>query len=182
MTNKSKTLTVGLRMALVMGLCLGIGPMTAMSAEENQEKSTPKPAVKTAREEIRAFCANIADAARDQRYALQRTELEKLQTQVDERIAVLEKRKAEYEDWMKKRDAFSKQAEAGLVDIYKKMAPDAAAQQLELIDPNLASAIVMKLSPAKSSLILTEMEAKKAALVASIISAAGNRSTSRDPS
>jgi flagellar motility protein MotE (MotC chaperone) len=170
------------RIGVVIGLCLGIGPMAAMSAEESQQKSSPKPAVKTAREEIRAFCANIADAARDQRYALQKTELEKLQAQVDERIAILEKRKSEYEDWMKKRDAFSKQAEAGLVDIYKKMAPDAAAQQLELIDPNLASAIVMKLNPSKSSLILTEMEAKKAALVASIISAASSRSTSRDPS
>jgi flagellar motility protein MotE (MotC chaperone) len=178
-TGRSKTIA---RIGVVIGLCLGIGPMAALSAEESPEKSAPKPAVKTAREEIRAFCANIADAARDQRYALQKTELEKLQTQLDERIAVLEKRKAEYEDWMKKRDAFAKQAEAGLVDIYKKMAPDAAAQQLELIDPNLASAIVMKLSPAKSSLILTEMEAKKAAMVASIISAAGNRSTSRDPS
>lgn len=181
------TRTMGLwktsaRFGAVIGLCLGIGPMAAMSAEENHEKSSPKPAVKTAREEIRAFCANIADAARDQRYALQKTELEKLQTQVDERIAILEKRKAEYEDWMKKRDAFAKQAEAGLVDIYKKMAADSAAQQLELMDPNLSSAIIMKLSPRQSSLILTEMEAKKAALVASIISAAGNRNTSKDPS
>lgn len=179
MTGLSKTIA---KTCVVIGLCLGIGPMAAMSAEENHEKSAPKPAVKTAREEIRAFCANIADAARDQRFALQKIELEKLQAQVDDRITILETRKAEYEEWMKKRDAFSKQAEAGLVEIYKKMAADAAAQQLELMDPNLSSAIIMKLSPRQSSLILTEMEAKQAAMVASIISAAGNRSTSRDPS
>ena len=39
--------------------------------------------------EIRQFCTNIADAARDRRYLLQKQELEKLQTDVDERIAPL---------------------------------------------------------------------------------------------
>jgi flagellar motility protein MotE (MotC chaperone) len=33
----------------------------------------------TLEEEIRAFCGNIADAARDQRYLLQKKELEELQ-------------------------------------------------------------------------------------------------------
>ncbi len=34
---------------------------------------------------------------------------------------------AEYEDWLKRRNDFLKQAELGLVDIYKTMKPDAAA-------------------------------------------------------
>jgi flagellar motility protein MotE (MotC chaperone) len=166
-----KTLTTSARIIVLFGIVLSIGPVRGVWAAE-EPSSQPKPAVKTAREEIKSFCANIADAARDQRYLLQKVELEKLQSQVDQRIAVLEKRKAEYEDWLNQRNAFSKQAEAGLVDIYKKMKPDAAAQQLDLLDPNLTSAIVMKLGARQSSLVLAEMDTKKAAMVTAIISAA----------
>jgi flagellar motility protein MotE (MotC chaperone) len=140
-----------------------------------------KPGAKTAREEIKAFCANIADAARDQRYLLQKEELDKLQVQVDQRIKLLEQRKAEYQDWLTRRNDFMKKADAGLIDIYKKMAPDAAAGQLSLIDPNIASAIILKLKPAQSSLILTEMDPKKAAMITAIISSASDRNTSRNP-
>lgn len=165
------------RLVMLAGVCLAVSPISGALAEDKT-----KPVVKTAREEIKAFCGNIADAARDQRYLLQKEELLKLQGEVDKRIALLEQRKAEYEDWLKKRNDFLKQAEAGLTEIYKKMKPDAAAAQLQLLDPNLASAIIMKLAPRQSSLILTEMEAKKAAMVAAIMSAAGNRKTARNPS
>jgi flagellar motility protein MotE (MotC chaperone) len=169
--------TFALRLAVVAGVCLAVSPISGALAEDK-----PKPVVKTAREEIKAFCANIADAARDQRYLMQKEELTKLQGQVDERIGLLEKRKVEYEDWLKRRNDFMKQAEAGLTDIYKNMKPDAAAEQLQLLDPNLTSAIIMKLSPKQSSLILAEMEAKKAAMVAAIMSAAADRKTARNPS
>jgi flagellar motility protein MotE (MotC chaperone) len=159
-------------------LCLAIAPLSGALAEDKQ----PKPAVKTAREEIKAFCANIADAARDQRYQLQKEELTKLQAEVNDRIAVLEKRKNEYQDWLNKRNAFLRQAEAGLVDIYKKMKPDAAAEQMNLLDPNLVSAVIMKLKPAQASLILAEMEPKKAAMITAIMSAVEMRDTSRNPS
>ncbi|KPF42053.1 MotE family protein [Rhizobium sp. AAP43] len=132
--------------------------------------------------EIQQFCTGIADAARDQRYLLQKQELDKLQADVDGRIAVLEKRRAEYEDWLTRRNDFMKQAEGQLLEIYKKMAPDAAAPQLEQTDVILAAAIIMKLPPRQSSLILTEMSPEKAAKVASIMSSASDRNTSKDPS
>jgi flagellar motility protein MotE (MotC chaperone) len=166
------------RIAVAPALVLLIGSLSGALAQEEK----PKPAVKTAREEIKAFCANIADSARDQRYLLQREELTKLQAQVDDRIAMLEKRKSEYEGWLKQRNDFLKKAEGGLVNIYKGMKPDAAAGQLNLIDPNLASAIIMKLSPRQSSQILAEMDPKKAAALTEIISAAGSRNTQRNPS
>jgi flagellar motility protein MotE (MotC chaperone) len=146
------------------------------------EEEKPSPAPKTAREEIKAFCANIADSARDQRYLLQKEELSRLQSQVDERIAQLEQRKSEYEGWLKQRNDFLKKAEGGLVDIYKGMKPDAAAGQLNLIDPKLASAIIMKLSPRQSGQILAEMDPEKAAALTEIISAAGSRNAQRNPS
>ena len=132
-------------------------------------------------DEIQQFCTNIADAARDQRYLLQKTELEKLQGDIDSRIAVLEQRKTEYEDWLKRRNDFLVQAQLGLVDIYKKMKPDAAAPQLEEIDVELAAAIIMKLPSKQSSLILSEMKPDKAATVAAIMSSAADPNTSKDP-
>lgn len=41
-------------------------------------------------DEIRQFCSNIADAAKDRRYALQVMELEKLKKDIDARVEKLE--------------------------------------------------------------------------------------------
>lgn len=136
----------------------------------------------TSEEEIRQFCTNIAEPARDRRYLLQKQELEKLQADVDARIAVLENRRVEYEDWLKRRNDFLKQAEAGLIEIYKTMKPDAAGPQLQEIDVEIAAAIIMKLPPRQSGLILSEMNPDKAAMVAAIITSASDKNTSKDPS
>ncbi|MDS7596160.1 MotE family protein [Agrobacterium tumefaciens] len=133
-------------------------------------------------DEIQRFCTNIADAARDQRYLLQKQELEKLQADVNERITVLENRKAEYEDWLARRNHFLNQAKANLVDVYKTMKADAAAPQLEKMHEEIAAAIIMQLPPRQSGLILSEMDAAKAATVAGIMSQATDPNTSKDPS
>ena len=133
-------------------------------------------------DEIRQFCTNIADAARDQRYLLQKQELEKLQADVDERIAILETRRAEYEDWLTRRNDFLVRAEAGLVDIFKTMKADAAGPQLEEMDLEVAAAIIMKLPARQSGLVLSEMDPQKAGMIATIISSASDPNTSKEPS
>lgn len=133
-------------------------------------------------DEIRAFCGNIADAARDQRYLMQKKELEELQAGVDERIRLLEERSVKYRDWLKKREDFMLVADTQLVEIYKNMRPDAAAEQLELVGPGVAAAIVMKLSPRLASQILNEMDTKKAAALTGIIAAAAAPEQPKDPS
>jgi flagellar motility protein MotE (MotC chaperone) len=155
--------------------------MLAMPGAFAQDVTAP-PAEDATASEIERFCTNIADAARDQRYLLQRKDLEALQATVDERIATLEKRRAEYEDWLKRRNDFLKQAELGLVDIYKTMKPDAAAGKLEMVRPEIAAAIVMRLPPRQSSLILSEMSDEKAAVLTNIISSASDPNTSKEPS
>jgi flagellar motility protein MotE (MotC chaperone) len=134
----------------------------------------------SSQDEIRQFCTNIADPARDQRYLLQKQELEKLQADVDARIAIMDTRKAEYTDWLKRRDDFLKNADTGLVEIYKNMKPDAAAASLDNAKITIAAAIIMKLSPRQSSLILAEMDPQKAAVVTNIISSASDPNTSKD--
>ncbi|AWC22744.1 hypothetical protein CO731_02211 [Aminobacter sp. MSH1] len=129
--------------------------------------------------EVERFCSNIADAARDRRYALQAEELKKLQAEVDKRIALLEERKTEYETWLKRREVFLARAEEGVVQIYSRMKPDAAAERLAVMHVDLAAAILMKLDARKSSVILNEMESKSAAELTRIMASAARR---EDPS
>jgi flagellar motility protein MotE (MotC chaperone) len=186
------------RFAAVIGLALlsGSGFAGPASSEETAAgephavdnhveaatKDAASPEQKTYESEIEAYCANIADAARDQRYLRQKNELETLKSKVDERIALLEQRRDEYEKWLGKRDDFMRVAEGTLVDIYKKMRPDAAASQLSLINPGIAAAIVMKLNARLSSQILNEMDPENAAALAGIIANAAATDQPKDPS
>lgn len=140
------------------------------------------PAANATADEIQRFCTSIADPARDQRYLLQKQDLEKLQADVNDRIKTLEKRKAEYQDWLSRRNDFMQRAEAGVIDIYKNIKPDAAAPQLEKMNPMLAAAIIMKLPAKQSSLIFSEMAPDKVAAIAGIMASAADPNTSKDPS
>lgn len=129
--------------------------------------------------EVERFCSNIADAARDRRYALQAEELQALQREVDSRIKLLEKKRAEYEAWLKRREDFLARADDGVVNIYSGMRPDAAAERLEEMDAALAAGILMKLDARKAGVILNEMERKKAAMLTGVMASASRRD---DPS
>ncbi|WP_322990182.1 MotE family protein [Hoeflea sp.] len=162
---------------------VGIGPVAVLAlalltpgalAQQAQSPSI--------QDEIRQFCGNIADAARDQRYILQKQELEELQAGVDERIKRLDERSVQYREWLQKREEFMRVAESQLVAIYKNMRPDAAAEQLEIVQPEVAAAIVMKLNPRLASAILNEMDSKKAAGLTGIIASAAAPDLPEDPS
>ncbi|MEX3007027.1 MotE family protein [Hoeflea sp. TYP-13] len=171
-----KTAASALALAIAAGLTshpLSLAQAAGKDAEILQEEIS---------DEIRAFCTNIADAARDQRYLLQKQELEQLQADIEDRIAMLEKRRAEYENWLQLRNDFLVKAEGGLVEIYKNMRADSAAEKLELVNINVAAAIVMKLKPRLASQILNEMDAEKAANLTSIIASAADTSIPKDPS
>lgn len=183
-----RTALAATALALVL---LGSGPARTESASAEPraapvqgqptqliEREAPAVAA-TEPSEVERFCSNIADAARDRRYALQAEELKKLQAEVDKRIALLEERKTEYETWLKRREVFLARAEEGVVQIYSRMKPDAAAERLAVMNVDLASAILMKLDARKSSVILNEMESKSAAELTRIMASASRR---EDPS
>jgi flagellar motility protein MotE (MotC chaperone) len=129
--------------------------------------------------EVERFCTGIADAARDRRYSLQAMELKKLREDIDARMAQLDEKRKDYEDWMKRREEFLAKAEDGVVSIYTVMKPDAAAERLAALDPSLAAGIIMKLDSRKAGVILNEMDKKAAAALTTIMAAAGRR---EDPS
>jgi flagellar motility protein MotE (MotC chaperone) len=130
-------------------------------------------------DEIQRFCSNIADAARDRRYALQREQLASLQADIDKRMKMLEAKRAEYEDWLKRRNDFIAKAKDSIIEIYANMKPDGAAPQLTDLPPELAAAILMKLPPRQASLILAEMDPKSAARLTGIMASAARKT---DPS
>ncbi|PWV99808.1 flagellar motility protein MotE (MotC chaperone) [Hoeflea marina] len=163
------------------GLALVLGVALLAPAAMAQEQAQPAQG-DVVSDEVRAFCGNIIDAARDQRYLIQAKELKDLQAGVDERIAVLEQRRDEYQTWLAKRDDFLRVAEGKLTDIYKNMKPDAAAKQLEIVSPEIAAAIIMNLSPRLSSQILSEMDAKTAASLTGIIASAAAHQPPKEPS
>jgi flagellar motility protein MotE (MotC chaperone) len=126
-------------------------------------------------DDIRQFCSNIVDAARDRRYAIQRSELEALREDVNQRIAAMEEKRAEYESWLNRRNDFLDQAEGNLVEIYSTMRPDAAAERLAEVDVELAAAILMKLQAREAGVILNEMDSKAAATLTGIMASAARR-------
>jgi flagellar motility protein MotE (MotC chaperone) len=130
-------------------------------------------------DEIERFCGNIADAARDRRHANQLKELEALKSDIDARVAQLEAKRVEYEQWMKLRQDFMAQASETVVKIYARMKPDAAAERLVELDPQLAAAIILKLDVKQSGLILGEMERTAVAKLTGIMADASRK---KDPS
>ncbi|OHV69957.1 hypothetical protein LCM4577_05230 [Mesorhizobium sp. LCM 4577] len=156
------------------------GQTPAQPAELTRETASAQPAALAAgkapdESEIQRFCSNIADAARDRRYALQAEELKQLQAGIDERMKALEAKKAEYEEWLKRREVFLARAEDGVVKIYAGMKPDAAAERLAMVNAELAAAILMKLDSRKAGVILNEMDQKAAATLTGIMASAARR-------
>lgn len=122
-----------------------------------------------------AYCANIADAALDARFAWQVRILTEMEKELDRRIALLEQRAAEYREWLSRREAFIAKARETLVQIYSRMRPDAAASQLANLDEETAAAVLVQLNPRSSSAILNEMPPGAAARLTATIAGATKR-------
>ncbi|WP_407521751.1 MotE family protein [Methylobacterium oryzisoli] len=148
--------------ALLLGLA---GPAAAQEATKPSAESAKAP----------AYCAGIADAAADARFAWQKETLADLEKQVEERIRRLEAKRAEYEEWLARRNAFLAKADESVVAIYTKMRPDAAALQLANMPEESAAALLTKLNARTASAILSEMEASRAAQLARMMTDAGRR-------
>lgn len=122
-----------------------------------------------------AYCTNIADAAADARYALQKEELAKIEKEIENRLKILEAKRSEYEEWLRRRNEVLQKADETIVSIYSRMKPDAAALQLTNMDEEIAAAVIAKLNPRAASSVLNEMEPARAAQLANIITDAPKR-------
>ena len=141
--------------ALLLPVTHGLSQETAAKEESGQE--------------IDRYCTNISDKAADERYAMQTRELAQLRAEIDSSIEQLDTKRKEYEVWLKRRDEFIDKAEDSLVGIISKMRPDAAAAQMALLGDEAAAALLLKLNPRVSSVILNEMPAEKSSKLARVI-------------
>ncbi|TKT77485.1 MotE family protein [Aquamicrobium sp. LC103] len=154
---------------LALSVLLGAASPAATQTAETTAEASESPS------DVQRFCSNIVDAARDRRYALQAKELEELQKDIDRRIVALEEKRREYEEWLQRRNDFLTRAEDGLVEIYSRMRPDAAAQRLAEVNVELAAGILMKLQARQAGVILNEMDSKSAATLTGIIASAARK-------
>lgn len=129
----------------------------------------------TQESDVARFCSNITDQVLDARVAWQQKELEATETKLKQRIAELEAKRAEYEEWLKLREDFLKKAEDNVVEIYSRMNPEAAAQQIASMADDTAAAVLAKLKVRVASSILNEMEPARGAHLADTL--AGMRRT-----
>ncbi|WP_223478952.1 MotE family protein [Oricola indica] len=169
--------------AFHIGPAFAAAAILAFAAPASAQSSLPTlldaPPPRASSDEIQRFCSNIADAARERRYAIQREELEALQTEIEDRIVVLEKKRAELQQWVEKRERFSDAANESLVEVFAKMRPDAAAQRMEKLPGELTAALLTKLSARTAGTILNEMSPDRAALVAVIMAAVADKGETR---
>ncbi|MGO4526293.1 MotE family protein [Microvirga sp. 2MCAF35] len=121
------------------------------------------------------YCTNIADAASDARFALQKQALADMEKEIEGRIKVLEAKRAEYEEWLRRRNEVLTKADETIVLIYSRMRPDAAALQLTNMDEEIAAAVIARLNPRVASAVLNEMEPARAAQLANVITDAPKR-------
>lgn len=119
--------------------------------------------------DVARFCSNITDAALDARVAWQLKELQAAEAKLKQRIADLEAKRAEYEQWLKLREDFLKKAEESVVEIYSGMDPEAAALQIASMADDTAAAVLAKLRVRSASAILNEMEPARAAHLANTL-------------
>ncbi|WP_333947748.1 MotE family protein [Candidatus Liberibacter brunswickensis] len=119
--------------------------------------------------DIRQYCTNIIDLIRERDYLFKKKVLEDLKKDIEKNIVLLENRKNEYDMWFKKYESFISSYNKNILDIYKKMDSESAALQLEQIDPDISSHILMRLSPRQSSSIMSKMNAKSATIITNIV-------------
>lgn len=111
------------------------------------------------------YCANIADLAADARHMLQMKTLEDLEKEIDQKIVLLEAKRAESEAFLKKRNDAIKETRQDLVDIFSKMKPDVAAAQFEILDVETSASILKQLNARVAGTILNEMKTSVAAAI-----------------
>jgi flagellar motility protein MotE (MotC chaperone) len=155
--------------------------LTTQVLPEEQETAVPADAKATPQTTGDQYCSSISNAAADARFAWQKQALQDTEKQVEKRVEELNAKIAEYQKWMARRDDFSRKAQSSITDIYAKMKPDAAAQQLTALDEETAAAVIAKLSPKISSALMAEMDAKKAARLTAIIAGSSKGPKGKPP-
>lgn len=147
--------------ALVAPSCAGAAERAAPVTTD--AKSSADAPAETQESDVAAYCRNTADATAEARIAWQTWKLLALQDSLKQQIDALEEKRAQFQEWVEKRNKILAAVEDHVVSIYGRMRPDAAAEQLATLDQEVAVAVLSKLKPRHASAILNEMDPARAA-------------------
>ncbi|WP_029030008.1 MotE family protein [Salinarimonas rosea] len=154
------------RLTLAAAAALGAALLVAPAAALEDARDPVPPAPADAPADVALYCDAIRDAAQEARVRWQARALLEIETRIEARLADLEALRIEVEEALARREEHLRQAEEGIVAIYARMRPDAAAAQLAALEAEMASAVLAKLAPRQASAILNEMEPGRAAQLA----------------
>lgn len=150
----------------IAALALAAALTGPVSAQEATLLSEPAAPLVGQPEDVALYCTAIRDAAHEARVAWQTAALLEIEARIETGLADLAAMRAEVEASLARREEHLRRAEEGIVAIYARMRPDAAAAQLAALDEQTASAVLSKLNPRQASAILNEMEPGRAAQLA----------------
>lgn len=157
---------------------VSVAPVAPVAPVVTAEPATPPAAaaLPAGRPESEAaaleFCRNIAPIAGEARAAFLQQTIAAQERELGRKTAELEERIAEHKQWIARRQQVMDQAGSALVKMFARMRPEAAAQQVSIMDEAVAAALLMKLETKSSSALLSEMPPARAARLAAIIAAA----------
>jgi len=156
----------GALLLLALALLAGaFSPASAQSAAKPQEAAAAADAGRD--ENAIQYCRSIVNAASDARFMRQQSALAAMEKEIEARIAQLEAKRAEYQEWLQRRETFLKKADDSLVSVISQMRPDAASAQISAMTEDMGAAVLAKLSPRVASAILNEMDPNRAARLTS---------------
>lgn len=138
---------------------VAIALSTLLAVGRDPAAATPR----TEPSETALYCESIRDSAQEARVRWQAQALLEIEARIEDRLRELAALRDEYEEWLARRQEFLRKAEDGVIDIYSRMRPDAAAAQLSAMDNETAGAVIARLNPRQASAILNEMEPARAA-------------------
>lgn len=134
-----------------------------LPAPKGLAASTAKAGDEDRPSDVELYCKNIAQSAEEARITWQTWNLLSLETKVKAQVALLEKKRAEFEDWVERREKLLEEVEGHVVSIVSRMRPETAAAQLATADEDTATGVLMKLKARVASEILDEMDPARAA-------------------
>lgn len=164
-----RVLTISCMLSLAaLGLVVPAGAQTASNLRNASATALPVPAPAEPGEEgapsdAALYCQNMGSAASDARLAWQTWNLIALEERLQNRIRELEQKRAEYEEWVQRREKVLGEVEGHVVSIFQRMRPESAAAQLATLDEDTAVAVLVKLNARAASQILDEMDPARAA-------------------
>lgn len=127
------------------------------------------------------YCASFVKEAENARESRQKVELDALNATLDKKLAEINVKTAQLENWVSQREAIMAQATTSVLKIYDSMDPIVASQEIAKLDLVAASSILRKMKPKKASDILKEMPPTTAARIIAVISSEANLVQSGTP-